>query len=116
MWNEIGFVWASIIAVSQVINAIRHLLPFQKRIKALSGFTRDIEVLLLHAEGEWYDVGEGRLENEEIHKAQMEIKDRKRKSHDQHMKALHLPERPKLLELAEEKAKLYFKNFYDMET
>ncbi len=115
LWNEFGFIWAFIIAVSQVVNAIRHLLPFQKRIKALSGLTRELEELFLHAEREWYNVGEGRLANEEIHQAQMEIKDRKRQYHDRHMKAMYLPERSKYLEIAEEKARTYFKNFYDLE-
>src|SRR5207253_825824 len=35
IWKDLSLVWAGIIAASQVINALRPLLPYTKRLKLL---------------------------------------------------------------------------------
>ena len=36
IWNKYSFVWAVIIAASQLINAVKQFLPYRTRLKATS--------------------------------------------------------------------------------
>jgi len=76
VWKDYSFLWGSIIAFSQVVNAIKSYLPYKKRLKALQGITNDLESLFLVMEDNWFKVSEGLLNKEEIHKLHMRFKEK----------------------------------------
>ena len=61
IWNEYGIIWGALIAASQVINAIKRFLPFQKRAKQTGSLNTEVEKLALDAESQWFSVFEGNL-------------------------------------------------------
>jgi len=67
-------IWASIIVISQVFAALKEQLPYKKTLKSTSGLCNDLSALLLSAENDWFDVANGSLENEQIHKLRMALK------------------------------------------
>ena len=112
VWNKYGFIWAMIIAASQLVTAIKQFLPFKTRMKAIGGLVRELEELLNFAEMKWFDVAEGNLTNEEINKLQFEIRNKKSKLLHKYLGHQSLPEKRKLFNKAKEMARIYVKNFY----
>lgn len=112
IWNRYSFVWAVIIAVSQLINAVKQFLPYRTRLKASNGIMRELEELSTLTEMKWFDVAEGNLKNEEINKLQFEIRAKKIKSVQKHLGINTLPTKKKLFNNAEKTAKIYINNFY----
>ena len=112
VWQEYSFIWALIIASSQFLNAIKTFLPFKRRKKSLSGLLHELEELLIFAEMRWYDVSEGKLTEEEIHKLQFQIRSRKTKSLKKYFPNQTLPEKMEYFDIAEQRAQTYIKNFY----
>ena len=112
IWNKYGFVWAVIIAVSQLVTAIKQFLPYKTRLKALSGLLRELEELSTQAEMRWFDVAEGHLPDEDINKLQYEIRTKKIKSLHKHLSTNTLPKKVKLFKKAEEDSRTYINNFY----
>lgn len=112
IWQEFGFIWSVIIATSQVLTAISAYLPYKARLKTLTGLQPALEELALYAEERWFDVAEGNLTEEAIHKLQFEIKVKKIKLQDKFLKNTPLPDKDKYLRDAEERASRYFKNYY----
>lgn len=47
IWNKFSFVWGMIIAISQLINAIKYFLPYRDRMKSLNKIVRDFDELLV---------------------------------------------------------------------
>ena len=88
-------IWGGLIAASQVVHAIKHLLPFQKRAKALGGLCNEQEKLALDAESQWFSVFEGKLTDEEIFALRIELKRLEQEAVNKHFKNLSLPTRPK---------------------
>lgn len=112
IWEEYSFIWGAVIAISQAINAVKIYLPYSKRLKSLQGLTNDLESLFLSMESKWFDVSEGYLTEEKIHKLHMRYKEKRRQLIQKYLGASPLPEDNGMLEKAKESAQLYFKNFY----
>lgn len=47
IWRSWSFIWAAIIAISQVLTAIKQYLPFGRRLKYLQPFIEDMKLLYL---------------------------------------------------------------------
>ncbi|MGH8057126.1 MAG: hypothetical protein ACREOH_07790 [Candidatus Entotheonellia bacterium] len=112
IWGKWPMLWAIIIGLSQLLNALRPYLPYQRRIKAIATLNRELDELSLHAEHKWYAVAEGQLTNEQIHNETIELKRRKSKAEDTYLGSSPLPENDKLLREAESQAKTYFLTNY----
>lgn len=112
IWQKFGFIWAVIIATSQVLTAISAYLPYKARLKNLTGLQLALEELALYAEERWFDVAEGNLTEEAIHKLQFEIRVKKIKLQDKFLKNTPLPDKDNYLIEAEKRAYRYFKNYY----
>lgn len=112
IWQKYGLFWSLIIATSQVLTAVSAYLPYKARLKALTGLQPALEELALYAEDRWFDVAEGVLSDEAIHKLQFEIKVKKIKLQDKFLKNTPLPDKDKYLGEAEERSCQYFKNYY----
>jgi hypothetical protein len=66
IWREYAFVWASIIAASQVADALKDVFPFSRQHKATSEYMLTLDRLLIDAELEWTRVGAGNYPDDEV--------------------------------------------------
>lgn len=110
VWGRIPLLWATLIGLSQLVTAVKGYLPYQRRIKQLAEVNSDLERLYLFAESRWYSVSEGELDNAEINELIAEIKRRKLKTVDEHLRITPLPPNEALLSKAEDEATKYFES------
>lgn len=115
VWNEYQKAWAIIVAGSQVVNAVKGYLPYSKRLKALGSLANELESLFITMEGYWFNVSEGVLTDEEIHRLHMKLKNQKMVLVQKCVGAVDIPHNQKLMDKAIENTKCYFKNFYCLE-
>jgi hypothetical protein len=66
IWKEYAFVWASIIAASQVADALKEVFPFSRQHKAASEHMLALDRLLIDSQLEWENVFSGHYPNDEI--------------------------------------------------
>jgi hypothetical protein len=111
IWNEHSFLWASIIAISQIITAITPHLPYKSRIKAYSSLLHELEELMIRAEFKWHSISEGQLTPTEINEARFKIRAAKQKSLKKYVSTT-IPTDDELHAQAEESAFAYLSNFY----
>ncbi len=111
IWQSLSWLWASIIAFSQVVAAISPYLPYKNRIKAYTSLIQELEELMIQAEFKWHAIADGRLTPKDINKARFDIRAAKNKSLKKHIQTT-IPSNSKLHEKAEDSAKEYFSEFY----
>jgi hypothetical protein len=114
IWKDYSAIWGGMIALSQLLNAVKVFLPYSKRLKDLEFISRELENLFLFMESSWFDVAEGKLTKKEIHKQLTDIKKKKQQIMEKN-NSNFLPHNEKLMDEAIEKAKFYFTNFYSNE-
>ncbi|ELH7496648.1 hypothetical protein BS100_23465 [Vibrio parahaemolyticus] len=112
LWKEHQMVWACIIALSQVITAIKPFLPYRKRLKAVSELNNQVQAIFLEAETIWYKVSEGLLTEEEIHEETVRLKGRILSAERASLNGIVLPRKNKLKAAAENAADEYFTENY----
>lgn len=100
LWKSASFVWAIIIAVSQVINALRPVLPYTKRLRMLQEWHTQLSKLSLEAEGQWFGVSHGDFSEREINSKLFALKGKQEDIASRHLSASVLPKRPSLITLA----------------
>lgn len=66
VWKEYAFVWGVVLALAQVIDAIKEYIPQTKGQRAASEFVQAMENLIIDARFEWYSVFNGDLTASEI--------------------------------------------------
>lgn len=66
VWKDWPFIWAGIIAASQLLDATKHIFPFARHHKAASDLTVALELLCIDAEVEWESIYAGRIPNDGI--------------------------------------------------
>lgn len=111
VWKEFSFIWAAIIAGSQVISTINRFLPYKGRIKSYSSLLHELEELMIQAEFKWHSIADGQLTAEEINKARFYIRSNKQKFLKKYIQTT-IPTDKKLHTQAEDSAGEYFINFY----
>lgn len=112
IWREFAFIWAAIIAFSQVIAAISPHLPFKERLKTYCSLLHELEELFIQSEAKWHDIASGKLEEEEINKARTALRLQKQKLLKKHLPSNVIPTDNKKADKAEELALRYFSTFY----
>lgn len=116
IWSKAQFIWASIIALSQLVNAVKPYLPYQRRIRNLESLKIELTELLLQMEAKWYKVSDNQLTDEEIHSLTINMKQRKYQLTSLYLSTTPLPINRKYLAQAEQKANKYFTSNYLGET
>lgn len=66
VWKKLDWLWAILVAASQVLNVVKQYLPFKKRILPVRAVAYDYEELFLKAESRWFDVAKGNVTEAEI--------------------------------------------------
>ena len=112
IWQKYSMVWAIIIALSQVITAIKPFLPYKQRLKVLGEFNDKLQEISLNCERNWFNVAEGKLTEEEIHDLYINIKNQSLEAERKYLKNIVLPKNKRILREAEEEANLYLKKTY----
>ncbi|MDZ5650754.1 hypothetical protein [Nitrospirillum sp. BR 11828] len=111
IWKELSFVWGAIIAVSQVVDALKDVFPFVKQHKAAADLTRYLESLLIEVQFEWENIFASPPSNPVIMDKRQKIMEMQLKLERKHFPdGLEMP--PKLFTLAESEAKAYFQMTY----
>lgn len=111
IWNHLSWIWAGIIALSQVISAINPYLPYKNRIKTYSSLLHELEELMIQAEFKWHAIAEGKLTATEINKARFDIRATKQRSLKKYINTT-IPTDGNLHDKAEASATTYLENFY----
>lgn len=112
IWQRHQLVWAVIIALSQVITAIKPFLPYKQRLKAIGELNDKLQEISLECEKRWYSVAEGKLTEEEIHNLFISLRDKALSAERKHLKSVILPKNKKILRNAEREADLFLTNNY----
>ena len=66
IWTEWAHVWGFIIAISQVLTAVKEIFPYVKQLKMLKHFVGEMKVIYISMEQEWFRVAAGELTEKEI--------------------------------------------------
>jgi len=66
LWKEYAFVWAAIIAASQVADALRDVFPFTKKHRAAGAHTVMLGSIFIDAQLEWENIFSGRYTDDQI--------------------------------------------------
>jgi len=115
IWNQFSWIWASIIAFSQVMSAVNQFLPYKSRIKEYTSLLHELDELMIQAEFKWHAIAEGKFTGTEINKARFEIRAAKQKSLKKNIHTT-IPTNSKFHINAETSATKYLNNFYGQET
>ena len=111
LWREHAFVWAAIIATSQVADALRDVFPFIKRHKAASAHTLVLGSMFIDAQLEWENIFSGRYSDDQImtrrHKLMKLQHDAERNNFPDGLAAREAP-----FAEAQREAEEYFRNTY----
>ncbi|OAA91277.1 hypothetical protein [Clostridium ljungdahlii] len=112
IWNNLKFIWAILIAMTQVITVIKSYLPYHKRVEFLSKLCFELSGLFINCEHLWYDVSNGSLTNNEINDKLRDIQIKEDKIKNKYLGSNILPLKNKLETKANIKLKEYFNKYY----
>jgi hypothetical protein len=111
VWRDYAFVWAAIIAASQVADALKDVFPFAKRHKAACEHAATLSLLFIDAQLEWESVFSGQFKDEEVmswlHRLRSQQYEAEQRNFPEGLTA-----RSALLAQAEQQAAIYSKNHY----
>lgn len=111
IWQTYSYIWASLIALSQVVTAITPYLPYAKAIKQYSALLSELDSLMVKAEYKWNAIASGRLSDAEVNKARFDIVSIKQKAISKYI-GTTIPTCVKTHTKAESLANDYFQLFY----
>jgi len=111
IWKRFAFIWAAIIALSQLADVLKDVFPFYKRRAALSRWVRQLDRMFVFAQRDWEDIAGGRCTEQQIRKLLHQLRSRK-----QTLESKCIPNglsrKPDILQIAEAEAIRYFTSRY----
>ena len=110
LWQQLSFAWSFIIAISQVLSAIKVFLPYSRRLKSIVPFMEDLKFLYNRMEYTWFKVASGEMTEEEINEILYEFKNEYTNIENKHLKNETLLENEKFKKKSDMKTDAYFKN------
>lgn len=93
IWNDIPLVWAAIIAVAQVINAVKQYFPFSDRIVRLNKMNPVLDTVLDDMELMWIDISQNKVADEKIRECLRDCMSKVTKTIDQGLAGIDMPTR-----------------------
>lgn len=112
IWQNLSFLWGCIIAVSQVLGAVKNYLPYKKRLRALAALSPELNALSIAAESGWFEVSRGILDEQEIYALQMKLKKKKQDVVHKSFSEYSLPDCKKLMQLADADTLEYVRSYF----
>lgn len=110
IFKIVPFLWSFIIAISQVITAIKIYLPYSKRITEIKPFLEELNHLHIKIEHEWYDVASGKMTETQINDLLFEFKKSYTSAESNHMNSSILFRREDIMCEADKLTLRYFEN------
>lgn len=107
IWRDAQFIWATLIAVSQVVNAVRPYLPYKERMKALAALARELDELAIHMEIKWLEIAVGEMSERDMRKLHADMLLKTSAATQKHFPSNSIPDVPTLLAKAEATATTY---------
>lgn len=112
IWQELSFIWSLIIAMSQLLSAVKPFLPFNRRQKTLVPFMEELKFLYNTMEYNWYKVSVGELSEDEINELLLRFKNEFTSIENKTLKEEILLERNDFKLKADIKTDLYFRDIF----
>ena len=114
IWKDYPFLWSAVIALSQLLDALKHVFPFAKTHRAASDLTVALEVVYIDAEEEWESIFAGAVPADAISKRRTRLRKLQLDAERKHFpEGLELP--ADLIKLATEEARAYFEATFRQE-
>jgi len=104
--------WGSIIAASQMADALKDAIPFTTRQKGANDLLTSLEALFIEALFEWECVFSAQFTNEEITERRRKLMQRQHELDGKHFPTGNLPTRSDLFALAEQDAVTYLEAMF----
>lgn len=104
IWQQVPWLWAGIVALSQVLHIAKPYLPFMKHDKDFLEMSFELEYLYLEYERLWVAFDDDRLSEAEAEKQFYVLREREIKIEQSH-KQTHCPRFKRLIERVEQDAK-----------
>lgn len=111
VWNKVPLLWGIIIAVSQVITAIKQYFPYGKRIQALNNLIPRLDMLLSQIDHEWFKVDNGELSDDKINDVIFGFKRECADMSNKYLNGIYFPEREDLKKSAQVRTESFFDCF-----
>lgn len=108
IWKDYPFIWAGIIAISQVITAIKPYLPFEKRIEVMDEIIVQFTRLCNEMEAKWFYIANGTMTEEQINELYYDIEKRWTDIENGSLRGDSIPADPRLAAIANKKKDEYF--------
>jgi len=112
IWREYAFVWAAIIAASQLADALTDAIPYTARQKSANALLADLDALFIEALFEWEGVFSAKFTNEEITERRRKLMQLQHELDKKHFPTGDLPSRSDLLALAEQDTITYLESMF----
>jgi len=112
IWKEFAFIWTTLIALSQVVTAVKPFLPHKQRLKGAVSLCNQLQMIALAMEKDWFSVAEGRLTEEDIHNLTVKYRAQSAAAEQTHFRDLIVPRNDAILGKAEQDAQTYFLRHY----
>lgn len=110
IWSEYVFVYAIIIAASQVFQIVNEFLPYKSRIDEIRRYSTKLECIYSQIEKMWFEVAEGNLSNENVNDLIYEFKDDISIINKEFLMIDSLPDIKKISDKADRLKNLYYTN------
>jgi hypothetical protein len=114
IWRQYAFVWAALIAASQIADALRDVFPFRKRRQALSGWCNALNRLFVDAQRDWDSIASGSLSNPKIAGLTHQLR-LKMQRHEETYIPDGLAKKQDLFDKAQTEMEEFFRNRYSIE-
>lgn len=110
IWSKYAFVWACIIALAQVLTAIKIYLPFAKRLEIIKTVIDEINPFYYEVESYWHKVASGEMSEDEINTTLTKLKTKYSDIEEKKLNESVLIDKAAYLTIAEHKTTNYFEN------
>lgn len=110
-WRMFPYIWAIILAISQIISVCKPLLPFSERLTACKYIGQDIEQMLVDLEYIWGATGSG-ISDDQFRNYVAEYEKKYIATENRFSKEGLFPQKMKLHQKAQDEAETFFKTRY----
>lgn len=109
IWKQLPWLWAIVVGISQGVNAIRHILPFQKQISSVSLMLPELKILLSEIDRDWNSIQLNELSDIQINQRIFTYNERYLQLENKHIKDTSFPRK----KWCQKKAEIDRVNFFN---
>lgn len=112
IWQDYSYIWSFIIAVFQVLTAVKGYLPYNIILKSIASCQKDLKLLFSDIEHDWYYIASGDKEESEINELLFLYKKRYIEAETLIFESSIFLKKKHLATKSDKQTDLYFKNNY----